>query len=122
MISSVRSYVASKVSPKALSLALAAVWLIGLGFLWGRAGPSKELASLKANIVKAVAQADQKSAEVTAKVTTQYVDRIVTVKEKGEAIEKKVTVYVPRDVCELPASFRSLHNAAATGGSLPEPP
>jgi hypothetical protein len=59
-----------------------------------------------------------KQTEVTTKVVTQYVDRVTTVKEKGDAIIKEVPIYVTTENdshCTVPVSFGVLWNAANTG-------
>ncbi|WEY38919.1 hypothetical protein [Paraburkholderia sp. SUR17] len=63
----------------------------------------------------------ERQAQATVKVVTQYVDRVLVVREKGETIVKGVPVYVPvqADVaCTVNRSFVRLHVAAA--GELPE--
>lgn len=52
---------------------------------------------------------------ITLKTETVYVDRIKTIREKGDVIEKRVTVYVPAGSCPLPGGFRLLYDDAATG-------
>jgi len=67
-----------------------------------------------------VTRIQQRRAEATIQVVTQYVDRIKTVREKGAEIIKEVPVYVPNDACALPGGFRVLHDAAALG-VIPDP-
>jgi Tfp pilus assembly protein PilV len=57
---------------------------------------------------------------VTVKTETVYVDRIKTIREKGDAIIREVPVFVPADSGELPGGFRLLHDAAAAG-TVPDP-
>lgn len=57
--------------------------------------------------------------KVTIKTETVYVDRIKTIREKGDAIVREVPVFVPADSCDLPGGFRLLHDAAASGGPVP---
>lgn len=54
-------------------------------------------------------------------VVTRYVDRVKTIREKGETIEKLIPVYIPADTPPLPSGFRVLHDAAATN-TIPESP
>lgn len=59
-----------------------------------------------------IAQLKQKSAEVSTKVVTKYIDKITVVKEKNNEIAK----YINQDAdakCQLPNSFSVLHDAAA---------
>jgi hypothetical protein len=67
-----------------------------------------------------VAQVKQHQAEITTEVVTKYVDKIKLVHDQGETIIKEVFHYVPSDTCILPAGFRLLHDAAASG-ELPNP-
>ncbi len=67
-----------------------------------------------------VAHVQQKQAEATVKIVTQYVDRVKIVHETGDTIIKEVPKYVPSDSCALPAGFRVLHDAAANN-TVPDP-
>ncbi len=58
--------------------------------------------------------------KVTTVVETKYVDRVVTIREKGDAIVREVPVFVPAGSCDLPGGFRLLHDAAAAAGPVPE--
>jgi hypothetical protein len=64
-----------------------------------------------------------KQATTTTQVVTQYVDRVQTVRVKGDDIIKEVKVYVPSaaSTCNLSGGFRLLHDAAATQSELPDP-
>jgi hypothetical protein len=53
--------------------------------------------------------------KITVKVETKYVDRIRTIREKGDTVVREIPVYIGRDLPELPGAFRVLHDAAATG-------
>lgn len=56
------------------------------------------------------------------RVITQYVDRVRTVRERGQTIIQKVPVYVTEKAdadCSIPAGFVRLHDAAAQ--NLPAP-
>jgi hypothetical protein len=74
----------------------------------------------KAKDAAEIAKLKAKAREVTVKVETKYVDRIQTVRVKGDTIIQKVPVYVPRDLPELPPAFRWLHDHAAQG-TVPGP-
>lgn len=52
--------------------------------------------------------------KVTVKTETIYVDRIKTIREKGNVIERRIPYYVAADV-DLPGGWRLLHDDAAAG-------
>lgn len=57
----------------------------------------------------------------TAKVVTEYVDRVHVVRERGETLIKEIPVYVTADAdaaCIVPSGFVRLHDAAAQGVKL----
>lgn len=54
------------------------------------------------------------SAETT-RIVTEYVDRVREVRVAGRTILKEVPVYVHANTPDLPAGFRIVHDAAATG-------
>lgn len=60
-----------------------------------------------------VADLKKRQGTVTERVVYQTVERIKTIKEKGDAIVKQVEVLVPDGSCDLPGGFRLLHDAAA---------
>lgn len=68
---------------------------------------------------RTVARAQVAQAQITERVVTQYVDRVRVVREEADAIIREVPVYVPVQ-CDadgrLPAGWRVLHDAAASGG------
>ena len=66
-----------------------------------------------------IAQLKQKSAEVSTKVVTKYIDKITVVKEKNNEIAKYVNQTADAK-CQLPVSFSVLHDAA-TKNELPDP-
>jgi len=68
-------------------------------------------------------RAQLKNAKGATVTVTQYVDRVQTIREKGDTIIKEVTRYVPvqADVaCVVPVGFVRLHDAAAAG-TVPNP-
>lgn len=65
-----------------------------------------------------VARLKSEVGKVTVRVETKYIDRVKTIREKGETIVQKVPVYISRDLPELPGAWRWLHDHAAEG-SLP---
>jgi hypothetical protein len=68
----------------------------------------------KAKDAAEIAKLKAKAGEVTVKVETKYVDRIQTVRVKGDTIVQKIPVYISRDLPELPGAFRVWLDAAAT--------
>jgi hypothetical protein len=73
----------------------------------------------------AQAQADRNAQDEQAKATlitvTEYVDRVQTIRVKGDTVVQKVPVYIPSDSPLLPGGWRLLHDAAAQG-VVPPPP
>jgi len=64
-----------------------------------------------------------KNAKGATVTVTQYVDRVQTIREKGDTIIKEVTRYVPAQAdaaCVVPLGFVRLHDAAAAG-AVPDP-
>ena len=61
-----------------------------------------------------------KREKASERVVVKYVDRLQVVAGRTKTIIKEVPVYVPADSADLPAGFRVLHDAAATG-ELPDP-
>lgn len=59
---------------------------------------------------------------VTVRTETVYVDRVRTIREKGNEIVRQVPVYVPAGSPDLPGGFRLLHDAAAANSPLPASP
>ncbi len=67
---------------------------------------------------KVVAQELQRRAsEINTEIRIEYRDKVRVVHEQGEVLIKEVPRYIPADSCPLPAGFRVLHDAAATGES-----
>lgn len=60
------------------------------------------------------------ASRITLKTEVVYRDRIVTIREKSDAIVQEVPVFVPAGSCELPGGFRLLHDAAAANGPVPD--
>jgi hypothetical protein len=72
-----------------------------------------------ANAVQAVklAEAEARAANATAKVVTEYVDRVRVVREKAKTIVKEVPVYVTPEAdaaCVVPRGFVRVHDGAAS--------
>lgn len=66
-------------------------------------------------------KAEGEQAKATLITVTEYVDRVQTIRVKGDTIVQKVPVYIPSDSPLLPGGWRLLHDAAAAG-DLPPPP
>lgn len=99
-----------------------ALLLLGAGWYYGHvrynAGQADVKAKWDASIAKGKAEVERLKAEaakVTVRVETKYLDRIRTIREKGETIVQKVPVYISRDLPELPGAWRVLHDAASQG-------
>lgn len=60
------------------------------------------------------------ASKVTVRTEVQYIDRVKVIREKGDAIIREVPVFVPAGSGELGGGFRLLHDAAATGGPVPD--
>lgn len=85
------------------------------------------IASLRADL--ATTQADLEAEKRNIKIVTEYVDRVETVRVRGETIIKEVPVYVTQEAdsrCTVPNGFVWMHNAAATNATVvansPSPP
>lgn len=96
---------------------------IGLTFVGYNAANEKWEAEVAADKLK-IAQLETKSAEVTVKVVTEYIDRVKIVKEKGETIVKEVPIYITAESdakFQLPFGFvRSLNAAASQVSGTPK--
>lgn len=102
--------------------------LLSAGWYYGHARYNAGQADIQAkwdeSVAKGKAEVERLKSEagkVTIKVETKYVDRIQTVKVKGDTIVQKVPVYISRDLPELPGAWRVWHDAAATG-TVPSAP
>jgi len=100
----------------AILLAVACIFL--LGALWGegRAG-EREIDSADKRVA-AAAQVAHAQERVVVKTEVEYRDRIRTIYQKGETIEKQVPVYVTAaddGRCSVNAGFVRTYNAAWAG-------
>lgn len=114
------------------AILISAMLLCLVGYQYGAAHVRAQWDAERQRTTLAVAKTQTAQAAVTERVVTQYVDRIQTVRERGEAIVKEVPIYVPYVPstatsdphpgcdCSLPGGFRVLHDAAAAG-ELPDP-
>lgn len=108
----------------ALALLVAAVWwrVHAYGAARYDAGKAKVQAEWDASVERGRAEVERlrtEAGKVTVKTETVYVDRIKTIREKGDAIVREVPVFVPAGAAELPGGFRLLHDAAASGVAIP---
>jgi hypothetical protein len=99
--------------------------LLGAGWYYGHTRYNAGRVDVQAKWDKAtergkveVARLKSEAGKVTVRVETKYIDRVKTIREKGETIVQKVPVYISRDLPELPGAWRWLHDHAAEG-SLP---
>ena len=109
-------------SIRLLVIAVAAATLALASYHLGASRVQAKWDAEKSHAAIATAQTEAAQAQATTRVVTQYVDRVKTVRERGQQIVKEVPVYVQTspDVPDLPGGFRVLHDAAARG-ELPEP-
>lgn len=115
--------IASRLLPgwaKWAALALLIAAAAGWGWVRGASGVQAEW---DAQVVKQSLTASRvqlAQAQITERIVTQYVDRVRIVREEADAIIREVPVYVPAQ-CDpdgrLPAGWRVLHDAAASGGA-----
>jgi len=106
-----------------LALAALAVALIGFGWVTGAGHVQAQWDAAVQQQSQQTAAIRERQAQATAKVVTEYVDRVRIVREKGDTIIKEVPVYVPVQAdaaCTINRGFVRLHDAAAAG-ELPEP-
>lgn len=101
--------------------------VLGYGHMREREGVSKGRQAVQAEWDEAVDRGREEverlkaeAGKVTTVVETKYVDRVVTIREKGDAIVREVPVFVPAGSCDLHGGFRLLHDAAASAGPVPE--
>ena len=91
-------------------------WIKGAGHVQAKWDAAAQEQTLHAAAVR------ERQAQATVKVVTQYVDRVLVVREKGDTIIKEVPIYVPAQAdaaCTINRGFVRLHDAAAAG-ELPE--
>jgi hypothetical protein len=103
-----------------LALAVLVAAATGWGWVKGAASVQAEWDAERAAQTITVLRVKVAQAEVTERVVTQYVDRVRIVREQADAVIREVPVYVPAQ-CDpdgrLPAGWRVLHDAAASGGA-----
>jgi hypothetical protein len=91
---------------------LALLWWV---YAQGKESVQKDWDAAVARGVIEVAKLKEKQVVVTTKVETVYVDRVTTIREKGDAIEVVREVFVPADSGNIGGGFRLFHDAAVTG-------
>ena len=103
-----------------LALAVLVAAATGWGWVKGAASVQAEWDTERAAQTVTVLRVQVKQTEVTERIVTQYVDRVRVVRETADAVIREVPVYVPQS-CDadgrLPAGWRVLHDAAASGGA-----
>lgn len=120
-----------RVSPLQVIGIAVAVLLIALGIqrlqAYGKARYEAGRAEVQADWDKAkergrkeIERLQGEAGKVTVKTETVYVDRVRTIREKGDAIVREVPVFIPAGSPDLPGGFRLLHDAAAGGESVPD--
>lgn len=99
-----------------------ALFLLGAGWYYGQTRYNAGQVDVQAKWDKAkergkaeVARLKSEAGKVTVQVETKYIERVKTIREKGETIVQKVPVYISRDLPELPGAWRVLHDAASQG-------
>ena len=98
-----------------LIMAAAVVMVLWWAYAAGKESVQKDWDAAVARGVIEVAKLKEKQVVVTTKVETVYVDRVRTIREKGDAIETVREVFVPVDSGSLGGGFRLFHDAAVTG-------
>ncbi len=102
-----------------LIMAAAVVMVLWWAYAAGKESVQKDWDASVARGLIEVAKLKEKQVVVTTKVETKYIDRIKTIREKGDVIVQKVPVYIPADTPDFPGGFRILLDSAATG-SIPD--
>ena len=96
----------------ALAAVITLLWWV---YAQGKESVQKDWDASVARGLIEVAKLKEKQVVVTTKVETVYVDRVKTIREKGDAIETVREVFVPVDSGSLGGGFRLFHDAAVTG-------
>ena len=107
----------------AASLCVAAVIAaFGIGYGKGSASRNSEIAeyqaAIKASEIVAKEAADRAD-KATARVVTEYRDRVKVIREVTPG-EIQLVEVVKQSTCELPDAWRVLHDSAASGGGSAE--
>lgn len=102
-----------------LLMAAAVVMVLGWAYAAGKESVQKDWDASVARGLIEVAKLKEKQVVVTTKVEVKYIDRIKTIREKGDAIEVVREVFVPADSGNLGGGFRLFYDATLTG-TIPE--
>lgn len=95
---------------------LAGIWLYGrYQYQQGQEQVKAEWAASVERGKKEVERLKSEAGKVTVKTEIKYVDRLKTIREKGETIVKVREVFVPIDSGYLSGGFRLFYNAAIEG-------
>jgi hypothetical protein len=95
------------------------LFLLWWVYAQGKESVQKDWDAAVARGVIEVAKLKEKQVVVTTKVETVYVDRVKTIREKGDAIEVVREVFVPADSGNIGGGFRLFYDATLTG-AIPE--
>jgi uncharacterized membrane protein len=104
-------------------LGIACLALFGYGWFKGNEHGTQKLTDYIGEQAVATAKVIVRQGEVTEKVRTQYVDRVKTIKEAGDAIIQTVPIYITQkdnDACVIHRGARIVHDSAAAG-TVPPP-
>lgn len=85
----------------------------------GQASVQSKWDAANAKAQAEIAKLREAANRVTVRTETVYVDRVRTIREKGNEIVRNVPVYVPAGSPDLPGGFRLLHDAAAANEPVP---
>ena len=106
---------------------LLAILLAGAGWKLYLTGKKAGMAEVQQRWDRQVAEAEQavrteeeRQQKVITKTVTKFVERAAQERVVYRDIIREVPKYVPSDLPMLPADFRVLHDAAATGSALPK--
>ncbi len=105
-----------------------ALLLVGAGLWYGstryNAGEGSKQAEWDAAVERGQAELARLRAEsgkITIQTETVYVDRVRTIREKGDEVIREIPVYIPADSPDLAGNWRLFHAAAVGEGPLPDP-
>ena len=102
-----------------LLMAAAVVMVLWWAYAAGKESVQKDWDASVARGLIEVAKLKEKQVVVTTKIETVYVDRVKTIREKGDAIEVVREVFVPADSGDIGGGFRLFYDATITG-TIPE--
>lgn len=106
----------------ALALGFAAGWTVRD---WKAGADAAEAAKAETREVVRVVERERAQADVTSEVGARAAETQVQIRTVTQTIIKEVPIYVPAEVDDrysLPAGLVRVHDAAAAGDPLPEPP